>query len=182
MSGDRRLLAALCVLSVTGCAKAPGVYDLPLNQAYEQLAHETFDDFKMARQCGILVHISPEPIQDESVTWRVFSSDEEQVSFTARLTPVSDKQTKVAVEVSKDPDGSDAYGGKDDYPRPAFRQPLKPAVEEAIAAKLEGRKFDVEKVSQIPGDNTVCNVQRSGLESTGRAFNVHDKAGEWGGQ
>ena len=182
MLGGRRLVAIVLAANVSGCGPEAGVYDIPLHEAYERLAHETFDEFKLARQCGILIHISPEPIQDESVTWRVFSSDEEQLSFPARLTAVSDKQTKVIVEVSKDPDGSDAYDGKDDYPRPAFRQPLKPAVEEAIAAKLEGRKFDIEKVSQIPADNSVCNVQRAGLEETGRPFNIHDKAGEWGGQ
>jgi hypothetical protein len=182
MLSGHRLSVIVLAAGLSGCAQEPGVYSLPLHDAYERLAHNTFDGFKLARQCGILIHISPEPIQDESIIWRVFSSDEEQVSFTARLSAVGDKKTKVTVEVSQDPDGTEAYDGKDFYPHPAFRQPLKPAVEEAIAATLENRPFDVAKVVDIPGDNQVCNIQRGGLESTGRAFSVHDKAGEWGGR
>ena len=87
--GGRRLLAGLVTLVLAGCRNPPDVYDVPLHEAFERLAHNTLDDFRFHRQCGILVHISPEPIQDESVTWRVFSSDEEQVSFTAKLSQVS---------------------------------------------------------------------------------------------
>ena len=178
---SRLLCVALMASALSGCGSGPGTYDLPLHEAFERLANQTFDDFKMARQCGTLIYIQPQPIPDESVTWLVTSGGEQQATFTARLSAVGDKKTKVIVEVSKDPDGSDAYDGKDDYPRPAFKQPLKPAVEEAIAAGLEGRPFDPQKLADLQGDNSVCNVQRAGLESTGRAFSVHDKAGEWGG-
>jgi len=178
---SRLLCVALVASALSGCGNGPGTYDLPLHEAYERLATQTFEDFKMARQCGTLVYIQPEPILDESVTWLVTSGGEEQTTFTARLSAVGDKKTKVTVEISKDPDGSDKYDGKDFYPHPAFKQPLKPAVEEAIAAVLEGRPLDTQKLADLQGDNSVCNVQRGGLESTGRAFSVHDKAGEWGG-
>jgi hypothetical protein len=182
MLGGRRLFAGMMTAILAGCSNPPGVYDLPLHEAYQRLAQDPLDDFKLARQCGILVHISPEPIQDESVTWRVFSSGEEQVNFTARLTPVGADKTRVSVEMSQDPDGTEAYSGNDFYPHPAFHQPLKPAVEEAVAAILEGRKFDVMKVPQGGENESVCNVQRAGLETRGRAFSIHDKPGEWGGE
>ena len=182
MLGGRRLLAGLVTLVLAGCRNPPDVYDVPLHEAFERLAHNTLDDFRFHRQCGILVHISPEPIQDESVTWRVFSSDEEQVSFTAKLSQVGATRTKIDIEVSKDPNGTEAYSGDNFYPHPAFHQPLRPAIREAIDAIMQGRAFDVSKTPNDGKNESVCNVQRAGLEATGRAFSVNDKAGEWGGR
>lgn len=164
--------------SLAGCGNEPGVYDLPLHEAFTRLATNKLEDFSFKRQCGILVHLSPEPIQDESITWRVFSSDEEVLSFTARLTAIGDKKTKVSLDIAKDADGTQAYDGKDFYPRPALKQPLRPALEEAVAAALEGRQFDESRLADIPGDNSVCNVQRAGLEA-GHRFTIHDEPGTW---
>jgi hypothetical protein len=178
MPRGRLLVALFLAAGLGGCGNEPGVYDLPLHEAFTRLATNKLEDFKFKRQCGILVHLSPEPIEDESITWRVFSSGEEVLKFTARLTAISGKKTKVAVEIAKDADGSDAYDGKDDYPRPAFKQPLRPALEEAVAAALEGRPLDESKLIDIPGDNRVCNVQRAGLEA-GHRFTIHDEPGTW---
>jgi hypothetical protein len=38
------------------------------------------------------------------------------------------------------------------------------------------------KVPQGGDNESVCNVQRAGLETRGRAFSIHDKPGEWGGE
>jgi hypothetical protein len=182
MLGGRRVALVVLSASVAACSNAPGVYDLPLHDAYERLAHNALDDFRFHRQCGILVHISPEPIQDDSITWRVFSSDEEQLSFTARLIPVGARKTRIDIEVSKDPDGSEAYDGSDFYPHPAFHQPLRPGIREAIDSIMEGRPFDVMKSPNQGENDSVCSVQRAGLEANGRAFSIHDKPGEWGGR
>src|SRR5438445_3281944 len=90
------------VLGLAGCGNEPGVYDLPLHEAFTRLATNKFEDFSFKRQCGILVHLSPEPIQDESITWRVFSSDEEVLTFTARLTAIGDRKAKVSLDIVKD--------------------------------------------------------------------------------
>ena len=52
-------------------------------------------------------------------------------------------------------------------------QPLKPAVEEAIAAELEGRDFDPQRVPKPPEKDSVCLIQRGGLEH-GHGFSVED--------
>jgi hypothetical protein len=70
--------------------------------------------------------------------------------------------------------GGEAYDGSQFYVRPAFNQPLRPAVEEQVAAILESRAFDVRRVG--PGTDKVCLVQRGGLES-GRVFRVDDVPG-----
>lgn len=109
------------------------------------------------------------------ITWRVTSGGREMLSFTALLTPVDAAHTRVDVAVSKDKDGKEAYGGQQFYPRPAVRQPVRPAIEEQVAALLEARAFDPEKAA-ASGDNQVCNVQRAGLEE-GIAFRADDIPG-----
>ena len=171
----RRLAGVLLIAAgLTGCSAEPGVYPMGVHQVFEKLAENKLDDFKMKRQCGILIHFRPEAELDKSVTWRVYSSGRPLLSFTAHLTPLGDKKTKVDVEVSKDPDGTEAYAGGDFYPRPALQQPLKPAVEEAIAAELEARAFDPERVPQAAEQDSVCLVQRGRIESGHGAFSVDD--------
>ena len=158
---------------LSACGPAPGVYDVGLHEAYTRLADNKLEDFKFARQCGILIHLVPTSVPDQHVTWRVFSSGVALLDFTVRLTAVDEDSTKVDIEVSKDPDGNEAYSGGVFYPRPAFHQPLRPAVEEAIASALQDRPFDIGRVPAAAEPDSVCNVQRAGLES-GRVFTVND--------
>jgi len=115
--------------------------------------------------------VTPSGIPGYEVTWRVHSSGREVVRFTAVLTAFSENQTKVEIRVPAAPDGGEMYDGTKFYKRPAFNQPLRPAVQEQVAAILEGRKFDVQRVG--PGKDKVCLVQRGGLE-TGRVFSIDD--------
>lgn len=176
-------LAVLAVAAVglAGCQKekpkTPGVYDLPIAEVYQRLSTNELADMVYSKQCGILIHVYPEGVPGQFVTWRVRSSGREVVSFTARLTPVSETQTKVDIEVPPDPAGGEMYDGDKVYRRPAFQQPLRPAVQEQISAILEGRKWDVSHVG--PGRDTICQAQRGGLES-GRHFSVDDPIGSDG--
>lgn len=172
------MLLLIAAISLAGCEKEtrpPGVYDLSVAEAYQRLIANELADLVYSKQCGILIHVTPEGIVNHEVTWRVRSSGQEVVSFTAVLTPVGDKQTKVDIQISPDPAGGEVYDGAKFYPRPAFNQPLRPAVAEQVAAILEGRRYDVSRVG--PGRDTVCNVQRGGLES-GVRFRVDDRPGE----
>ncbi|MDB5429968.1 MAG: hypothetical protein JWP35_1084 [Caulobacter sp.] len=173
------MILLLATISLAGCEKpkapTPGVYDIPVAEAFQRLYASDLADMVYAKQCGILVHVTPEGITNRYVTWHVASSGQEVVRFTALLTPLGDRQTKVEIKMPADPKGGEVYDGEKFYNRPAFNQPLKPAVEEQVSALLEGRKFDVQRVG--PGRDSVCNVQRGGLES-GIRFRVDDKPGE----
>jgi hypothetical protein len=164
--------AAILAAALTGCsAREPGVFDLTAAEAYQRLHSSDLREMVFAHQCGILIRARPEGVPGRSVTWRVYSSGREMVNFTATLTPVDERRTRADISVSRAANGGEAYDGSQHYPRPALRQPLRPAIEEQVAALLEGRSYDKARVPR--GQDGVCNVQRAGLES-GRRFRVDD--------
>jgi hypothetical protein len=168
-------MVVLAAIATSACAeRPPGVYDLNIAEAYKRLSAHTLPDLVFAKQCGILIHVRPEGALNQRVTWRVYSSGQKVVEFSAALTAIGDKQTKVVINMPRADNGGEAYDGSQFYVRPAFNQPLRPAVEEQVAAILESRAFDVRRVG--PGKDKVCHVQRGGLES-GVAFRVDDLPG-----
>jgi hypothetical protein len=54
-----------------------------------------------------------------------------------------------------------------------MQSPAKPRVEEAIAAILEGRPYDLGHVKDV-GYSDVCGIQRGKIESGMGAFSIHD--------
>ncbi|HEY0116981.1 MAG TPA: hypothetical protein VGB54_14810 [Allosphingosinicella sp.] len=170
-----RWIVNICIAAaLAGCAGAPEGYPISVEEAYRRLANSELPELRLRRQCGILIHIRPEGDGSRAVTWRVFSSGREMVSFTATLTPVDAAHTRAEISVSREDDGKEAYDGTEHYPRPAFNQPLRPAVEEQIAALLEGRPYDLDRVPR--GQDEVCGIQRAGLEH-GHRFGVNDMPG-----
>ena len=170
----RSFAAALPAL-LFGCSTPqPEGYPLSLQEAYQRLATADFEGMKMGRQCGILVHLQPFGSPYQSVSWAVTSSGREVLRFTANLVPVDAGHTKVEVVMPQDEQGREAYSGGQTYVRPAFNQPLRPAIEEQIAALLEGRRFDIMRVPR--GTDDVCNIQRAGLEH-GHRFSIDDDPG-----
>jgi hypothetical protein len=167
-------MVVLAAIATSACQaeRPPGVYDLGITEAYQRLSAHTLPDLVFARQCGILIHVKPEGgVPNRQVTWRVYSSGKPVVEFTAALTAIGDKQTKIVINMPREANGGEAYDGSQFYPRPAFNQPLRPAVEEQVAAILESRAFDIRRVPR-PVDS-VCSVQRGGLEH-GHVFRVDD--------
>jgi hypothetical protein len=170
-------LAGLAFLS--GCGEPPGQVALSAHDAYERLAKGDLKDFIFERQCGILVHVKTDARPDRSVTWHILSSGRVMLSFTATLAPVNDRRTKVEIAVSREPDGSEAYDGTKSYVRPALKQPLRPAIEELVAALLKGRAFDAKRL-QDKNDihiNHICNLQRGGVEAGIARFSINDEPG-----
>jgi hypothetical protein len=113
-------------------------------------------------------------VPHQQVVWRIYSSGRGLLDVTAKLTPVGEGQTKVEISLPRGPQGGEAYDGAQSYHRPAFNQPLRPALEEQVAALLEGRAYDDARVPR--GTDTVCNVQRAGLEA-GHRFRIDDRPG-----
>ena len=167
--------SALAVgLLLCACSKQPGVYDLPVHEAYVRLATNKLKDFRAKEQCGILIELEPTGVPDKAVTWMVMSEGEWLFHFTANLTPVGAHKTKVDVDILKDPSGREFYDGTEFYFRPALMQPVRPRIEEAIAAVLESRPYDLAHVMHA-GSNDVCAVQRGKIESGDGAFSIHDQ-------
>jgi hypothetical protein len=167
------IVAALLLLA--SCGKAPGVFDISLHEAYQRLATNELKDLRANEQCGILIQFVPAGVPDRSVTWAVASGGDELFRFTATLVPVGD-ETKVQVEVSRDPydpQDHEAYDGSQFYRRPAMESPARPRIEEAIAAILENRPYDLGHVKDV-GRSDVCGIQRGKIESGMGAFSVHD--------
>jgi hypothetical protein len=171
----RSTMAAASLL-LAGCGAAKGEFALPVEQAHRKLVASTLDEFKFDRQCGILIHITPQAGPSNSIIWTVTSSGQRMFDFTANLTPASDRSTAVAVDISNDPNGREAYDGSQEYFRPAVQQPTRAAIEEAIAAVLEDRPYDPKRIPDAPKDS-VCLVQRAGLEGGHTRFSVNDEPG-----
>ena len=172
-----RAIAGLAGLAfISGCGEPPGQYKLGLHDAYERLAKGDFNDFKFERHCGILINIASQRQNERAITWHVTSSGRRMLSFTATLTPVDDKTTKVEVSISREANGREAYDGTQQYPRPALNQPVRPAIEEKIASLLTGRPYDATRMSKQYSGDGICTLQRNGLE-IGYCFTVDDKPG-----
>lgn len=171
----RRFLIVFALsAALAGCGgPESGVYEINAHDAYQRLIGSELPELVMARQCGILIHPRAEGMVDRSVTWRVYSSGREMVNFTATLTPLDAGRTRVEISIGRNIHGQEAYDGNLFYTRPAFNQPLRPAVEEQVAALLEGRSFDVSRVPR--GTDSVCDVQRAGLEEGTEHFSVTDR-------
>jgi hypothetical protein len=167
------LFSGLAMLSACN-EPPPGQYRLGLHDAYERLVKADFNDFKIERHCGILINIASHGQDERAVTWLVTSSGRRMLSFTATLTPIDDKTTKVAVSVSREANGREAYDGTQQYTRPALNQPVRPAIEEKIASLLTGRPYAAARMTKDYANDHICSLQRGGLE-VGFCFKVDDR-------
>ena len=183
-----RFLFLLCVLGFAGCSEAPLPPDqFRLNAAdvYERLTKSDFKDFMRNRQCGILIYIKIFRRSEKAITWQITSSGREMLQFTANIEPVRAGVTRVSISLPKDPKtGREVYDGEQFHPRPAVLQPVRPAIEEQIAALLEGRPVGADRLVHRTNDgNTfsvtnkdrVCLVQRGAVQSGGKPFSIEDE-------
>jgi hypothetical protein len=171
------LFAGLAALSACSERLPPGHYKIGVHDAYERLAKADFNDFKFERHCGILIKIIVTERQpDRAVTRLVTSSGRRMLSFTATLTPIDGKTTKVEISVSREANGREAYDGTQQYGRPAVNQPVRPAIVEQVASLLTGRPYDAKLMSKKYAGDGICTLQRNGLE-IGICFTVDDKPG-----
>lgn len=176
MTVIRSVVLAGLVLTAPGCSSKPPepAYDLPVHELYQRLQKADLDGFKIARQCGILIHFDLRYVEDQEIGWRVTSSGREMVTFKIVLTPDGPNRTRTRIEVSADPKGGEKYDGDYFYMHPALHQPLRPAVQELINAAVARRPYNVWKIPEpINTNDDVCSVQRGSLEQ-GTPFHVDD--------
>lgn len=177
MTHRLRILAALAGVSLAGGCNGlpPGTYPIAVTEAFARLKDDKLIDLRRNRQCGIVIDFVPSVVSGGEIRWTVYSGGQDMVWFRALLTPVSPTQTSIVVEVQPGESGKPLYDGDYFPPHPAVVQPLRAAVEEAIAAKLEGRAFDPERAPRNRDDD-VCDVQRAALHE-GRVFRASDPPG-----
>lgn len=161
-------------LAIAGCSNAPepAGYVMPLDEAYRRLTDADLTDLLYHRHCGVPIKADSGGIPGKQVYWQVLSSGEERLRFTVTLTPVDREHTRVEVTGIKAPEhDGEGYDGGRTYKRPVLEQPIRPAIEEQVAAVLTGREYDKERAGR--GDDSVCDVQRAGSESGSARFSVN---------
>jgi hypothetical protein len=167
------LAAGACaLLAACGASAEPGVFDLPKQEVYDRLSRNNLDVLRLRHSCGILIHLSQSARNGEEIDWRVTHNGETKLQFSVRLEEVSPTQTRVKLSIdSKDPEGGELYDGDYVTHYPAVQQPVRPGIEEAIAAVLEGREFDKSRARPGPDDD-VCDVQRASFRNDGVPIDV----------
>lgn len=132
------VFSALALLVTGACGETEGTtYEAPVSQVYDKLV-----SLDMGADIGSAVFMYhdrslPSSVeQNKSVTWHMGGKNGSDV--VATLTPVSDTQTKVVVDVNIPPENVQSM------PLP-FQNMAKNMIRERIAAHLEERKFDDEK-------------------------------------
>lgn len=176
MHAKKLVALAIAAASLAGCngesGSKAGVYDLPMAEVYQRLVNSRMPEMVKFRQCGIPVNVVPVQPEGWKLRWRALSDGRLVGNFDAVLTQVSANQTKVEIVLPPKEDGSgEIYDGSEEYTRPAFNQPLRPAIEEQVAMILENRPFNEERVGL--GTDGTCNVQRGSMEM-GVKFKLDD--------
>lgn len=178
------VIAVVSLLTV-GCStqsQPESSYALPVHEVYSRLLKADMNGFKVARQCGLLIHFKQSSVIDHQVSWQVTSSGRPIVTFTVTLIPAGPDLTRTKIEVSPDPRGGEMYDGDTFYPHPAIHQPLRPAVKELVDAAVQLRPYDVWKIPEpINTNDDVCSVQRGAIEGLGTPFHIDDKPGDYPG-
>lgn len=161
-------------LAVAGCSNAgPTGYPISLDEAYQRLTGADLTDLLYHRRCGVPIKADSGGVPGKQVYWQVLSGGEERLRFTVTLTPVDREHTKVEVtEIKAREHDGEGYDGGRTYKRPVLEQPIRPAIEEQVAAILAGREYDKERAGR--GDDSVCDVQRAGSESGSARFSVNN--------
>jgi hypothetical protein len=163
-------------------AEGPQHKGLPIETVYKRLRASHLEAMVLEMQCGVKINIETTGIDNESVRWRVLSSGREHLRFTARLTPIAPDDTRVSIEIWNSKDKADAYDGTKFYPRPVMNQPVRPAIEEQVAALIEGRAYkgtgdmvyESNGTFHTPPSDGVCNIQRTSAEEGVAIFRTDD--------
>ncbi|WJY19474.1 hypothetical protein QQS45_04405 [Alteriqipengyuania flavescens] len=162
----RKSLATLALLALAGCGSElpPNTYDLPAEEVFQRLVAGDLEEFKRARKCSIPIMFQQQAVLGKSVSWQVLGDGGQLARFGVELVPTENGASEVKIDIPSHPQGGEIHDGDKFVPYPALRQPLRPAVEELVASKVQQRPYNAQAVPRSP-DDSVCDVQRGSAES-----------------
>ena len=170
----RALPLALLLSACT--AAVPEGYPVSQQVAFDRLVESELSGLIERRSCGVELSVDTDAQPaNGKIVWRV-RSGEKMLMLTAMLTPVGTDRTKIAVSAWNEEDGGNAYNGTKLYPRPLLNQPVRPNLDEQVAALMEGRPYDIYKVKGGVRNDGVCIMQKEGRKR-GTKFAVDDIPG-----
>jgi hypothetical protein len=153
------ICVAALALPLAGCAGGEQVYPLAPDEAASRLHNLDDAGFSEARRCGVPIGLSAQSLDAATIKWAITSDGAEVAAFSLKVEPAGNGGSRVIIALPKDPAGGEIYDGSQHYEHPVVQQPLRPALEELVAAALEGRRFDPARVKGGNGDD-VCVLQR----------------------
>ena len=161
MSRLSSLLSAIALSALlSGCGGGAGqVYPLAPDEAASRLHNLDDAGFIEARRCAVPIALSAQSLDAATIKWSITADGAETAAFSLKVEPADNGASRVIIALPKDPAGGEIYDGSQHYDHPLVQQPLRPALEELIAAALEGRKFDPARVKGDTADE-VCTLQR----------------------
>lgn len=177
-SAKAALAAASLVVLLAGCGRHDGepTYAVDPQEAYRRLLQADVTGFRDARQCGMLIYITPTEEPNNAVTWDVTSGTETVARFTLRVVP-DGAGSRVQIEVPKAPNGREIYDGAQHYAHPALMQPLRPSLREFVDAALAKRAYDWRRIPEPVNTDGLCGSLRSNFEASGIPYDINDPSG-----
>lgn len=172
------LACAAGLAALGGCGRLGGepVYKVDPQEAYRRLLQADVTGFRDARQCGMLIYLTPTEEPNNAVTWDVTSGSETVARFTLRVTP-DGEGSRVQIEVPKAPNGREIYDGSQHYAHPALMQPLRPALREFADAAIDKRPYDWRKIPEPINTDGLCGSLRQNFEASGVPYDINDPSG-----
>ncbi|MDE2302638.1 MAG: hypothetical protein KGK11_08780 [Sphingomonadales bacterium] len=151
----------LAVALLAGCTTAPDddLFQLPLGDAFMRLQMADLAGFKAVESCGAPLSIATDPIAPDRIRWRLASGISDVATVTVQLTAEGDDATRVAIDIPPTAQQQPFVVRGIALPRPVVQQPLRPAVQELVAAALQQRPFDPSHLPQ--GGDDACAQQRA---------------------
>jgi hypothetical protein len=181
MSGARVAASLLVAAGLAGCSRQPGVYDLPLHQAFQGVANFSFKSLCFAGCASGQLYpktitemhealtatdelppvfgsnapdLSMESSDPARVSWIVSKDGTELMRFVAKLEPDGAQSTRMTLDLVGSSEKT--RKGMDDHPE--IKRLYIVAMQEQIDSRLEHRAFDASKTYGALAAATAANI------------------------
>lgn len=166
----------LGVLALAGCARGEELqtFELRPAEAFDRLRAADIIGFRNASKCGMLIHVTAHEQGREAIRFNATTGNYRVAQFTVRLIP-DGAGTAARIEVSRDPDGGEAYDGSREYSHPALTQPIRPLIRELVDAALNKRVYDVHRIPDPEVPDVLCGSLATNA-AAGYTYSIDDPA------